>query len=690
MRILFLSPTLGIGGSETLTFRYATHMKSRGHEAIVAYAWVDEQVERLEEAGVRCVRVSSDPLGGRTLPVWRRALRELVPEYRPTVIHAQSVTSALAARIGAPRVPRLVTLHGLEQERHERLAALLLRLTGGKVTAVSQRAADSVRRYFPAPSIEVLPAGIDVDDIERAARAPVPDGPGRPHFCCVARHEPVKGVDVLVRAFALAADRLPGAGLTLVGGGTTSDDMRRLAGELGIESRVRFVGRIPNAAPYIAQADVGVLPSRREGLPVVALETLALGRPMVATAVGGTPSVVREGETGWLVPPEDPAALAEALVEAGTDFEEAERRGRAGRRLIEEEFDARRLYDRLEELLRSLSGPRAPAHERRKGERRQGERRDGARDARSGGEERRTHERRRVDRRTRERRGSDFTRVPPLKPRPWYLAGRGYQHIRLAGAARDGLGTWEGVRIFGYHRVSDDGDVLSIPPDDFRGHLEVLARSGVEVVTLDAAIDRLQRPVQGRYACITFDDAFADVAEHAAPILAEQGFPATVFVPTAIIDGRETYSWYEKAPRAMSWDQLRELTAGGLWSAQAHSRTHPRLSALPRREATAEIAGSRADLEGRLGRPVTSFAYPAGLYTAREVELVEEAGFRAGLTCRPGVNAGGEPLGELRRTMIAWGDDRRAFGAKLAGVLDRPSAAAEWLRRRRVRMAPDS
>ncbi len=667
MRILFLSPTLGIGGSETLTYRYATQMRARGHQAIVAYAWVDQYVERLERAGVRCVLVSRRPLTPRTVPQWDRALRRLVPEFRPTVIHAQSVTAAVAARMGAPRLPLLITLHGLEQAKHERLAAIALALTRGTLTAVSERAAHSVGRYFPHPPIEVLPAGVDVAELERFAQDPVPPAPGHPHFCCVARHEPVKGVDVLVRAFAQVHAQLPEAGLTLVGDGSASPAYRALAGELGIAERIRFTGRIPNALPYIAGADVGVLPSRREGLPVVALETLAVGRPMVATAVGGTPSAVRDGETGWLVPPEDPDRLAAALVAAGSDLEEAARRGEAGRRLVREEFDPDRLYDRLEELLLAVAGETRDPAERRRRQRRQHEA------APADGSERRV----------RDRRTPVLPSVPPLKPRPWYLAVRAHQRARLAMAPH--AQEWSGVRIFGYHRISDDhDDVLSISPADFRRHMRILAESGVAVVALEEALDLLARPVEGRHACITFDDAFADVAEQAAPILADFGFPATVFVPTAVLDRRVAYSWYDDPPAAMTWDQVRELVATGLWSAQAHSRTHPPLPALDREEAAAEIAGSKADLERRVGAPVTTFAYPADLYTEREVELVREAGFRAGVTCRAGVNPGGGSLHELRRTMILWRDGEREFGAKLGGALDRPSVAADWVRRRRL------
>ena len=116
-----------------------------------------------------------------------------------------------------------------------------------------------------------------------------------------------------------------------------------------------FIGLVPNAAPHMAAADIVVLPSRREGLPIVALEALALARPVVATRVGGTPSVVVQGETGWLAEPEDEASLVAAIVECWSDPAEAERRGLAGRALVEQQFGVTPMHDRIEELLLELS-----------------------------------------------------------------------------------------------------------------------------------------------------------------------------------------------------------------------------------------------------------------------------------------------------------------------------------------------
>jgi peptidoglycan/xylan/chitin deacetylase (PgdA/CDA1 family) len=111
------------------------------------------------------------------------------------------------------------------------------------------------------------------------------------------------------------------------------------------------------------------------------------------------------------------------------------------------------------------------------------------------------------------------------------------------------------------------------------------------------------------------------------------------------------------------------------------------LPALSDERASQEILGSKLDIERRLGGSVTSFCYPAGLYNARDVELVRAAGYRAGITTRSGINRGDTAMGELRRTMIGWHDGRADFEAKLAGLLDRPAASTEWMQRRRARGA---
>lgn len=136
-----------------------------------------------------------------------------------------------------------------------------------------------------------------------------------PLLITVARLTPVKGVDVLLQALAYLQDFYPMAQLLIVGEGPAREALGDLSVRLGLVSSVHFTGALPleQVASILKSSDIFVLGSRTEGLPHVVLEALAIGLPVVATHVGGTPEVVRHDENGLLVPPENPQALAMAV-----------------------------------------------------------------------------------------------------------------------------------------------------------------------------------------------------------------------------------------------------------------------------------------------------------------------------------------------------------------------------------------
>src|SRR3954447_6604746 len=202
VRVLLVSPTLAIGGSERLTVTYATGLRDRGHDVSVAFGVRGSHAPRLRREGIPTHLLSARHATLRTLPEWSRALRRVIREVAPDVVHAQSITTALAAALAAPTVPRLVTFHGIG-EADARLPPLALRVAGARVTAVSTAAADVIRNGVLAPRVEVLRSGVDIAAIETAARERVALDPGGPRIVCVARHLPSKGVDVLLRAFPL-------------------------------------------------------------------------------------------------------------------------------------------------------------------------------------------------------------------------------------------------------------------------------------------------------------------------------------------------------------------------------------------------------------------------------------------------------------------------------------------------------
>jgi len=231
-----------------------------------------------------------------------------------------------------------------------------------------------------------------------------------------------------------------------------------------------------------------------------------------------------------------------------------------------------------------------------------------------------------------------------------------------------------GLRILFYHRVADADDPLAIAPHRFAGQMDLLSTEGYRVIDVVDAAARLARGERNeKVVALSFDDAYKDVADHALPVLEKHGFRATVFVATGVAEGSATFSWYRSQPPVLQWPEIVALDRGSALSFEAHSITHPDLRAVDGGSAEREIAGSKAALEERLGRAVTAFCYPAGLYGERERQLVEKAGYRAATTCEPGANVPRcDPL-TLRRIAVDGSDRLSDFDAKLRGAHDRGS-----------------
>ena len=250
---------------------------------------------------------------------------------------------------------------------------------------------------------------------------------------------------------------------------------------------------------------------------------------------------------------------------------------------------------------------------------------------------------------------------------------------------RNGRPEEEGMRILFYHRVSDDRDELAVSPRNFRRQMDHLATEAYRVVDVMQAIELLEEGrAPARTVGLSFDDGFLDVAEQALPLLAERGFRATVFVAPAVVDGWAKFGWYRTPqPPVLGWDEIAELDHEGTLRFEAHSLTHPNLLALRESAAWEEIMGSKTSLEARLERPVLAFSYPSGLYGLRERGLVAAAGYRAAVSCEPGVNTSGTYRLALRRVQVDRRDGLLDFRAKVGGGHDSPLPLRGAYRRRR-------
>jgi glycosyltransferase involved in cell wall biosynthesis len=270
-------------------------------------------------------------------------LRRIVRTVAPDVIHLHCAKAGLIGRLAVRgRIPTVFSPHAwsfLAVEGAFRRLVLgweraALRWTDA-VSCVSAAERDTGLAHGLSGRLEVLPNVVGVAAVEpvraepsAATRVGLGVDPTVPLAVCSARLVRQKGQDVLVAAWPAVRAAVPGAELVLVGAGPTRSGLAALAGD-----GVRLVGAVERETSlrWLHAADVVVCPSRWEGMSLVALEAMALGRPLVVTAVDGMAEAVPPG-TGWIVPPEDGAALAAAVVAALADPVAARAVGDAGRR----------------------------------------------------------------------------------------------------------------------------------------------------------------------------------------------------------------------------------------------------------------------------------------------------------------------------------------------------------------------
>jgi peptidoglycan/xylan/chitin deacetylase (PgdA/CDA1 family) len=216
------------------------------------------------------------------------------------------------------------------------------------------------------------------------------------------------------------------------------------------------------------------------------------------------------------------------------------------------------------------------------------------------------------------------------------------------------------VVVLGWHRIDVDGGRLAIPPPLFARQLALLdgCRPRLPVTSIIEARDLLAAgQLRGRHVALTFDDAWADNHSHALGPLTRHRMPATLYAPSRLL-GKPAY---------MTPAQLREMDAAGI-TIGAHSRTHRDLRTCSEGELESEVRGSKEDLEDLLSKPVTSFAYPAGLLNDRVIAAVAAAGFSSAVSSRPGSWLRRSKLLQIPRAFVEDFSDETFLAAARGGM----------------------
>ncbi|MEQ1921585.1 MAG: glycosyltransferase [Pyrinomonadaceae bacterium] len=562
-----------------------------------------------------------------------------------------------------------------------------------RIIAVSERSASQVAEIVPIEKITVIPNAIDISAFkELPERFQQVNSDGAIRLLFVGAAGKLKGESDLIKALHLLKDNDPPLKASFLGYGTEELD------QTGIGDMIEHLGPVSlnDRLTFYQNADIFVLPTYAEAMPISVIEAMAAGLPVITTPVGGIPEIVDDTIEGYLCPVRDYKTLAEKISYLARNADVRTRIGRAARNRAVKEMDFGNYVDALRYELASAAQ----------------------------------------------------TVTKPMTTTKLFIKRSIKSAVSLAPARVRPLRAGSGaINIIAYHRVVADiakaeresiyGTVISA--ETFRRHCVELKRA-YDVVSLETAMHFLdeRRRVARPLAVLTFDDGYLDFYEQAFPILSELNLPATVFLPTACIgetkplahdrifwllkhaaersisvadalhgvgvDNVATptnkrgdllkqtdklvylpYETREKAIkvledalgdcredypaeyRLLDWEMVREMSNKGI-SFGAHTSNHVVLPLESQDVIKSEIESSKALLEAQLGKKAVSFAYPNGEYDAAIKQITANAGYTVAVTTETRVNhPGADPLA-LGRTSLCEESTRGISGRYSAGV----------------------
>lgn len=373
VRVAFVLHVMQVAGAEVLVHETIRRLGHRIVPHVYCLDAIGQLGHQLIQSGVPVVSFDRQP--GLDRAMFGRIATALKAD-AIDVIHAHQYTpffySAIAARLAGTGARVVFTEHGrhfpdVVSWKRRWTNRLVLRHFADAITAVCDFSARALveKDGFPAGSITTIPNGIDFSryrDVEErgAIRQRLGLQADRRYVTIVARFHPVKDHATLLRAFSLVARQLSDVDLLLVGDGPERGNLEAQARALDLEGRIHFVGIQRNVPEWLHASDVFVLSSVSEAASITLLEAMACARPVVVTAVGGNPELVREGQDGYLVPRGDAAAMADRLALLLQDPERASAMGRSGRTRVLDEFQIETTISRYGELFADLARTRRP------------------------------------------------------------------------------------------------------------------------------------------------------------------------------------------------------------------------------------------------------------------------------------------------------------------------------------------
>jgi len=360
IRVVELLATGSNGGAQEHVYNLVTRIDRERYDVSVCSLTDGSAVRQFERAGIEVCVIEAADDADAVASVAAHLLAVGADVVHNHMYHAEVIGTLAALRLaelGQPRPFVMGTVHS-SRIRSAEDVALLRQLTPrmDHVIAVSTSIVHKIDEEgrHGAP-VSLIYNGIDLqryDDLVPCCTLREEYGlpPEGPMVGVVARLEAEKGHPTLLDAWPQVLERFSDATLLIIGEGSREAALREQAAALGISHSVIFTGRRDDVPAVTKSLDVAVLPSYREAQGLTILEAMALSRPVIASNVGGIPEMIEHGKTGLLVPPHDPASLADAIVRLLVDHPLADTLGRAGHDLVHERFCVELMVQTVESI----------------------------------------------------------------------------------------------------------------------------------------------------------------------------------------------------------------------------------------------------------------------------------------------------------------------------------------------------
>ena len=358
MNILYVVNHLNVGGITSYCMTLATGMKKKGHSIFIASSG-GQLLGKFTDEGFQYIPIPIDTkkeVGPKILACAFKLL-SAVRKNNIDIVHTHSRTTQVVGCLVSRKtgVLHVTTWHGFFKKR---LFRRLFPCWADKVIAISEPVKEHLISDFKVDEarVRVIHNGIDVVRFqpnrtrEEVAIKTEFGLRGGPVIGIVGRLSDVKGHSYLIEAMRTIAGAFPHAQLLIVGEGKMQKELVNLVTRMGIEKNVFFVHSVLNTARVLSIMDVFVMPSLKEGLGLALMEAMASGLAVVGSDIGGIKSLIRNGENGFLVKPQDSAALSCAIMELLKDPQMRQRFGSEARKSIQENFSETAMVDQTERL----------------------------------------------------------------------------------------------------------------------------------------------------------------------------------------------------------------------------------------------------------------------------------------------------------------------------------------------------